>query len=148
MKKYLSISLIFLLTIVITYAGSGINAYSFCCDVCYTVGVEAITSNACYDIHQDECTREENNSGNTTSSESSHEECSIERLDINTENISFETNQSKLSIKVLNTLFSTLPYLSNEEIEVKKATGFITQTQKPPNLSKNDYFSLLETLII
>ena len=148
MKKFLSISFVYLLAVAITYAGSGINAYSFCCDVCYTVGVEAITSSICCDIHQDECTPEENNSDNTTSSENSHEECSIERLDIDTEDISFETNQSKLSIKVLNTLFSTLPYLSNEEIEVKEVTGFITQTQKPPNLSKNDYFSLLEILII
>ena len=148
MKKFLSISFVYLLAIVITYVGSGINAYSFCCDDCYSFGVEAVTSNKCCDIHQDEYSSEQASSDNTPSCESSHEHCSIERLDIDTEDIYFETNQSQLSVKVLDTLFPTLPYLSNEEIAIKEDTGFITQTQKPPNLSNLVYFSLLEILII
>ncbi|NLZ94309.1 MAG: hypothetical protein GX921_00595 [Bacteroidales bacterium] len=148
MKKILSISLIFLLAFVITYAGSGINAYSFCCDDCYTFGVEAITTNKCCDIHENECSTEQDSSDNAPSCESSHEHCSIERLDIDIEGISSETNQNQLSIRVLDTLFPTLPYLSKQEIEIKESTGLITQTQKPPNLSKHIYFSLLEILII
>lgn len=148
MKKFLSISLVFLLAIVITYAGSGINVYSFCCDDCYSFGVEAIASNRCCDIHHDECLPEQDSSEGTAPCENAHEQCTIERMDIDIEDITFETNQSQLSIKVLDTLFPTLPYLSNHEIEVKKATGFITQTQKPPNMSNLVYFLLLETLII
>ena len=148
MKKFLSISFVYLLAIVITYVGSGINAYSFCCDDCYSFGVEAVTSNKCCDIHQDECLPDQDPSDGIMPCKNPHEQCTIERLDIDIDDISFETNQSQLSIKVLDTLFPTLPYLSNQGIEVKKATGFITQTQKPPNMSSRVYFSLLEILII
>lgn len=148
MKKFLSISFTFLLAIVITYAGSGINAYSFCCEDCYTFGIEAITTNKCCDIHQNEDNSQQSSSNKNVACESPHEECSIERLYIDIEDVSFVANQSQVLVKVLDTLFPILPYLSYQEIETKKSSGFITQTQKPPNLSQRVYFSLLETLII
>lgn len=147
MKKFLSISLVFLLAFVIIYAGSGINAYSFCCDDCHTFGVEAIAANKCCDVHYNDCQPEQDLSDNNSlMCETSHETCSIQRLDI--EDISFEENQNLLSIKVLDIFFSTLPYLFNKNIELEKHTELITQTQKPPNMSNLVYFSLLETLII
>ena len=148
MKKFLSISLLFLLAIVITYAGSGINIYSFCCDDCHTVGVEAITTNKCCDIHHDEHSSKENIFDIVDTCEKSHDQCTLERMDIDLQGVSFQKSQTQISIKVLEVLFPTLSYLSNNQTECKKSIGFITQTQKPPNLSKLVYFSLLETLII
>ena len=138
MKKFLSISLVFLLAFVITYAGSGINTYSFCCDDCHAFGVEAVAGDKCCDVHYH----------NAVTCESPHEHCSIERLDIDIEDISFERNQNQLSIKVLDIFFNTLPYLSNKQIELEIPTELITKSQKPPNLSNLVYFLLLETLII
>lgn len=148
MKKFLSISLVFLLAFVITYAGSGINTYSFCCDDCHAFGVEAVAGDKCCDVHYDECSSEQDISHNAVTCESPHEHCSIERLDIDIQDISFEKNQNQLSIKVLDIFFSTLPYISNKQIELVIPTELITQSQKPPNLSNLVYFLLLETLII
>ena len=148
MKRFLSISLVFLLAFVITYAGSGVNAYSFCCDDCHAFGVEAITAEKCCDIHYEECSSEQDVSVDVVTCEGSHQQCSIERLDIDIEDVAFEKNQNQLSIKVLDIFLSTLPYFSNKNIERKNSTELITQSQKPPNLSKLVYFSLLETLII
>ena len=148
MKKFLSISLTFLLAFVITYAGSGVNAYSFCCDDCNAYGVEAIITNKCCDIHHDIHPSDKDIIDNADTCESSHDQCTLERLDIDLQSISFEENLSQLSIKVLEILFPLLPYLPDNQTECNKSTDFITHTQKPPNMSKRVYFSLLETLII
>ena len=148
MKKFLSISLTFLLAFVITYAGSGVNAYSFCCDDCNAYGIESITTNKCCDIHHNEDPSDQKIKDVAETCESSHDQCTLERLDIDLQSISFEENLSQLSIKVLEILFPILPYLSDNQTECNKSTDFITHTQKPPNMSKRVYFSLLEILII
>ena len=136
-----------LLAIVITYAGSGINAYSFCCDDCHTYGVEAISGDKCSDIHQDECSPEQDSLDNTIC-KSSHQHCTLDRLDIDLQNTSIEKSQNQPFINVLDISFTTLPYLIYLNTKVDTFTGYISQTQKPPNLSNFVYFSLLETLII
>lgn len=141
MKKFLSISLVFLLAFVITYAGSGINAYSFCCDDCHSLGAEAVASNMCCDMHHHSETPSDNDT-----CDNSHDKCNIERLAIELQDISF--TQELLFIKVLDIPFPTLPYVARQPIECVNTTGFITQSQKPPNMSEKTYFSLLETLII
>ena len=146
MKKFLSISLTILLSIVITYAGSGINAYSFCCEDCYTFGVEAIADQKCCDIHEDDCTEED--SFDNAICETSHDQCSLERLNIDLQDISIENSKTQISIKELDILFTTL-FNNLNKIEIDEPiTRYISQTQKPPNLSNLVYFSLLETLII
>ena len=147
MKKFLSISLTILLAIVITYAGSGINAYSFCCDDCHTYGIEAISGEICSDIHQDECSSEQDSLDNAVC-ESSHQQCTLDRLDIDLQDISTENNQNQLSTTALDIFFTSLPYLLNQNTEDETITVYVSQTQKPPNLSNLVYFSLLETLII
>ena len=144
MKKFLSLSLTLLLTFVITYAGSWINAYSFCCEDCHTFGVEAITSNKCCDIHHDDFSTEEDNA----TCESPHQQCSLDRMDIDLQKISTDNNHSAISIKVLDIFFATLPYLPNQNPYDEAIKGYVSQTQKPPNLSSLVYFTLLETLII
>ena len=148
MKKSLSISLVFLLAFVITYAGSGINAYSFCCDDCYSFGIEAITAESCCDIHHDDNSSKQDTNDIDDNYQYTHQKCSIERFNIDTEDISVEDNLSETTIKVLETLYPTLPYLSKQYTESKDIDRFVTRTQKPPNMSKDVYFSLLETLII
>ncbi|MDD2476173.1 MAG: hypothetical protein PHI32_09700 [Dysgonamonadaceae bacterium] len=147
MKKFLSISLTILLATLITYAGSGINAYSFCCDDCHTYGIEAIVGEGCCDIHEDECSVEQESKDNAIC-DNSHQQCSLDRLDIDLQDISTERNQSHISVKVLDISFTTSLHHINQNTEDELITGYISQTQKPPNLSKQTYFSLLETLII
>ncbi len=147
MKKLLSISLTFLLAIVITYAGSGINAYSFCCDDCHTYGVEAIVGEKCCDIHHDEQAAEQEGN-DITICETSHDQCSLDRLDIDLQDAPSENNQTLISIKQLDIYFTTLLFPSNRIEQDETITGYVSQTQKPPNLNKLVYFSLLETLII
>ena len=147
MKKFLSISLITLMAIVVTYAGSGINAYSFCCDDCHAYGIEAIVGEGCCDIHEDECSTEQESKDNAIC-DSSHQQCSLDRLDIDLQDFSTERSKTHISVKVLDISLTThLPHL-NQNTEGEFITGYISQTQKPPNLSKLIYFSLLETLII
>ncbi len=147
MKRLLSISLIFLLAIVITYAGSGINAYSFCCEDCHTFGIEAIVGEKCGDIHEDECSSDQDVS-DKINCESSHDQCLLERLDMDLQDISTAKSQTDLSTKILGVYLATLHNNLIQKNQVETIKGYISQTQKPPNLSNLVYFSLLETLII
>ena len=147
MKKLLSISLTVLLAIVITYAGSGRNAYSFCYEDCHTLGVEAVVADNCCDIHHDKQSAEQE-SNDIVISETSHEQCSLDRLDIDLQDAPTDNNQAQISIKLLDIYFTTLLYSSNRIEPDETITGFVSQTQRPPNLSEIVYFTMLETLII
>lgn len=149
MKKYLSISLVFLLAFVITYAGSGINAYSFCCEDCHSYGVEAIVSEKCCDVHHHNDLDEQEKSNTATTCKKSHNQCSIDRLDIDLQDAPTENCQVQKHINQLNIHFTTLLYTLSNPIESNELiTAFISQSQRPPHLSERVYFSLLETLII
>lgn len=148
MKKFLSISLTFLLAFVIIYAGSGVNAYSFCCDKCHTFGIEAIIAENCCDVHHDENASEEDNYDSNNNYQYTHQKCSVERFDIDSKDNSVEDNLSETTIKVLEAFYPTLPFLSKQYTESEDIDRFVTRTQKPPNMSKDVYFSMLETLII
>ena len=147
MKKFLSITFTLLLTIVISYAGSGINAYSFCCEDCQTVGVEAITGEKCCDIHDEESSSKQMVDDNALCLDS-HDHCSLERLNIDLQAISTKNTKTQVSTLQPNLSFTTLFFFLNEIVKDESITGYISQTQKPPNLSNLVYFSLLETLII
>ena len=147
MKKFLSISLVFLLAIVITYAGSGINAYSFCCEDCHAFGVEAVAADKCCDLHHHEHSEEEESNSNAIC-DNSHDQCSIDRLDVDLEDARTKSNQIQKHIKQLDIYFTTLLYPSNRVEPDETITEYVSQTQRPPNLSELVYFSLLETLII
>ena len=147
MKKLLSISITVLLAIVITYAGSGINAYSFCCEDCHTFGVEAIVDDKCCDVHNDQSLAEQETNDNVIC-ETSHDECTLDRLDIDLQDAPSENNQTQTAIDLLDIYFTTLLYPSSRIEPDETITGFVSQTQRPPNLSEIVYFTMLETLII
>lgn len=147
MKKQLSISICILISIIIAYAGSGINAYTFCCDECHTYGIDAITVNKCCDIHHDDCSSNLDSNG-THFCESAHDQCGLDRLGIDLQEIQIEQNQFFNKILSFEQLFiETLQQLISETNTIT-ISGDISKSQKPPNLSKSIYFSLLETLII
>ncbi len=148
MKKFLSTSLAFLLAFVIAYAGSGINAYTFCCEDCHTFGVEAIIGDNCCDVHNDACSTSEQTANENEVSETSHQQCEMDRLNLDLQDRSTQDSQPDIKIPILKsfltaTLYNLIQYSENEPLTV-----FVSQTQKPPNLSEQVYFSLLETLII
>ena len=147
MKKLLSISLTILLAIVITYAGSGINAYSFCCEDCHTFGIEAIVGEKCCDVHHDQpLALQESN--DIVVCETSHDECSLDRLDMELQDAPSENNHTQIAIHQLDNYFTILLYPSNRIEPDETITGYVSQTQRPPNLSEIVYFTMLETLII
>ena len=149
MKKFLSTSLSFLLASVIMYAGSGINAYSFCCDDCNTYGIEAITNHKCCDVHENDCSFEEQKtSENTFNEEDSHQQCELDRLNLDLQDTSSEDGQSFIKIFVQKSFLTATLHNLIQNLENESINGYISETQKPPNLSKLVYFSLLETLII
>lgn len=147
MKRFLSISLTMLLALVMTYAGSGINAYSFCCEDCHTFGIEAIAENKCCDLHHNEHDANQNVL-NDAACESEHHTCSLDRLVIDLQEITNERNPLQSFAKQLDVCVLTIHYKQSNVEQDETTAGYISTTQKPPNLSKNTYFSLLETLII
>ena len=147
MKKFISISFTLLLTFIFTYAGSGINAYTFCCDDCQLQGVEAIVHDKCCDIHHNDPSS--THSANTDGlSEQSHDQCSLERVSINLQEISIQKDHNELTAPVFNYSFSTLLYNLTFNSELASITDYISKSQKPPNLSESVHFSMLQTLII
>lgn len=147
MKKFLSTTFSFLLACVITYAGSGINAYSFCCDDCHTFGIEAIVGHKCSDVHEHECINEQADEVSAICEET-HQQCELNRLDLDLENISIDNGQSFIKLSVLKPNFITTLHNLIQNLQKEPIIGYISETQIPPNLSKTSYFSLLETLII
>lgn len=147
MKKFLSISLTVLLAIVITYAGSGINAYTFCCDDCQTYGIEAIAGEKCCDIHHYNHSADQE-TNNIAFCDNTHQQCSLDRMAIDLQDAPTENNQTKIAIQQIDFHFTILPYPSNRIEPDDTVTGYVSKTQKPPNLSELVYFSMLETLII
>ena len=148
MKKFLSTTFCLLLAFVITYAGSGINTYSFCCKDCQTYGVEAITGHKCCDVHEEDCSSSEQDTKQNAFCVDTHQQCELDRLNLDLQDVSAENGQFNIKTPVLTPLFvatlQNLMVLSENE----PLTGYVSQTQKPPNLNRLVYFSLLETLII
>ena len=148
MKKFLSTFVAFLLAFMMMYAGSGINAYSFCCEDCHTFGVEAIVGEKCCDVHKDDCATGDKNVTENAFCDSSHQQCELDRLDIDLPDTSSQKSDLQDHIQITNIPFTIILFQIAQNLEFQPTTFFISETQKPPNISKEVYFSLLETLII
>ena len=148
MKRFLATSLAFLLAFIIMYAGSGINAYSFCCEDCHTFGIEAIVKDKCCDVHKDDCTTSDKEVSENEFCDSSHQQCELDRLDLNLQDASSEKSQLQDQIQNVDFPFTIILFHLAQNLETHSGKLFISETQKPPNISKHVYFSLLETLII
>ena len=149
MKKFLSITLTFLLAFVIMYAGSGINSYSFCCEDCHSYGAEAIAGHKCSDVHEHECAAFEQEFDENAICEDTHQHCELNRLDLDLQNpLTTSNSQSFIKIPVLKSFLTATLHHLIQESENEPLPSYVSQSQKPPNLCKSVYFSLLETLII
>lgn len=148
MKKFLSTSLSFMLAIVIAYAGSGINAYSFCCDDCHTFGIEAIVVQKCCDVHIEDCSTSEQTAHEDEICDTSHQQCELDRLNFDLQDGSTQANQLVIKAPFIKSFLTATLYNLIKTTENEPLTEFVSQTQKPPNQSTLVYFSLLETLII
>jgi len=51
MKKISTYLIVYILSALVLYGGSGINIASFCCDKCQSEGISGIAKGACCEIH-------------------------------------------------------------------------------------------------
>lgn len=151
MQRSASILLGIFLSALIIYGGSGVNAYFYCCGDCRVAGPSAVVEHGCCEIHQHD--------GCAISHEEGHEcdqmiselggECSVDRIQFDWQ--SSQENQLQLQPTVINlnnNIFSYNGYTMGIEEQLSSSTWCYRQSQKPPDLSKEDYFSLLNILII
>lgn len=151
MKKAITILMSIFLSALIVYGGSGVNAYFYCCNDCRTEGVAAVSEHKCCEIHHHHhlnglVTHFDDHSCNQEMSVPM-DECGVERFSMN---LNFSSdNDIQFQPAVLDINSDYLYTFQNIEIgsNSKELTAH-TPSQKPPNLSKDDYFSLLTTLII
>lgn len=152
MKKKLFTLIALLLSVIVIYGGSGVNTYIFCCDDCRDEGTAAIIEHKCCEIHhhhhlggliehQEEHVCDQNLS-------ESHGECGFERVSVSWI-LSVEKNlHLQPAVLDLVELISYSDIYNHPEYDDIESSFFEKTSQKPPNLSKNVYFSLLTTLII
>lgn len=153
MQRSISIFLGIFLSALIVYGGSGVNAYFYCCGDCRIAGPGAVVEHKCCEIHHhhhDGCAipHEEDHECDQKVSEFGGE-CGVDRIRFDWQ--SFPGNQIQLqptAINLNNSLFSCHGHTVDIEELLSLSRYEYHQSQKPPDLSKEDYFSLLTTLII
>lgn len=153
MKKGIHILLSFFLTALIIYGGSGVNAYFFCCDDCRAEGPNAVVKHKCCEIHHHHhlgglITHQEEHVCSPYVVEA-HGTCGVDRIHFDWQ----PSSDDQVQLQPLTVDLTRLPFLVAGEsgIAVNKLPEPhypSKRGQKPPNLSKDDYFSLLTTLII
>lgn len=154
MQRCVSIFIVVILSLLVAYGGSGVNAYFFCCGKCPTEGMVApITDSCCessslmpdgLDSMCDRCSQ-----CDSVGFQANHRECGVERITFDWQ--WFQSNPIQLQPIVVDLddcLFSqSFPDFSTEGLLLVFCDEN-RRTQHPPNLSKRDYFSLLTTLVI
>lgn len=152
MKRKLFTLLVLLLSVVIMYGGSGVNAYFFCCDDCRNAGLTAVIEQKCCEIHH------EHHSGEVITYYGGHacgeefdlaDVCGVERIQVKwTQSTSEEINLQPVVTEL--DFCSTLAARQTQYQPVLPIQPeYVNRhSQKPPNLSRKDYSSLLTVLII
>lgn len=168
MKRIAYIFTSLLLITLIAYGGSGVNLYFFCCDDCRDDGViKAIVEHSCCERHhhnhsesiahnhESGCccapshdARHSMHTSYTSCDETSHGACNVQRISVN-----WQTAQSEnpeIAPTSFDVFSSTFCLFTPQNYDLKPTISFIrySDTQKPPNLDKDIYLSLLNTLII
>lgn len=152
MKKSILILISMFLSALIIYGGSGVNAYFYCCNDCRAEGFAAVIEHKCCEIHHhhhlnglithyDAHTCDQSILGHSG-------ECGIERISADLNSPSYNT--PNLQPIIINLNFNHLFTISNSEnyaFDEDKSKSYFA-SQKPPNQSKSEYFSLLTTLLI
>ncbi|MDR1516812.1 MAG: hypothetical protein LBS52_01715 [Dysgonamonadaceae bacterium] len=155
MKKSLSILLSLFLTAIIVYGGSGVNVYFFCGSDCRHANDSAVLAgHSCgNETGEHSCTccasmnEAEGCCATPTSADDTRTACNVERVSVNWQPVQSE---KLLANPVSFDLFSDFAqHTTNQSVVIRNLTPWQqTASQKPPNLSKDDYFSLLNILII
>lgn len=153
MQQSVSIFLGIFLSVLIMYGGSGVNTYFYCCGDCRVAGPSAVVEHKCCEIHHhhhDGCaiTHDEDHECDQFINEF-HGECGVDRIQFDWQ--PYKENQRQLQPTVVdlnNTLFSCTDRVADIEGHLSPLPCRNRQSQKPPDLSKEDYFSLLTILII
>lgn len=152
MKKSLLTFVAVLLASLIAYSGSGVNIYFYCCNDCRAEGSKAVTEHKCCDVHHHHhlaglVTHYDDHNCTQHISEVP-DECGVERISVLWESSSNDQLQvHPVSFTLDQTLFVTAEDFRVQLPEIQFRHNYIP-SQKPPNLSGEDYFSLLTTLII
>ena len=153
MKRVFRILPVLFVAIAIVYGGSGINIYSYCCDDCRAEGISAIVEHKCCEIHEHkhEDDRHPHQPADHLCTQDTHfpsedfHACSIERVEPDWSNY---TSQ-KMAVQPVFTYIDNFVFVPDGEApELLLQQLRYTDTQKPPDLSKDIYLDLLTTLII
>lgn len=151
MQRSLFILLGIFLAALIVYGGSGVNTYFYCCGDCRTEGPDAVTEYKCCEIHyhhDSTIIHHEDYECNGFSGES-HGECGVDRIRFDWQSSTGNHWQSEPKVITLNnSLFFYTAQATDIVVYSTPLPCSSRQSQKPPDLSKEDYFSLLTTLII
>ncbi len=151
MKKKIFTLIALLLTAIVIYGGSGVNMYLFCCDDCRDEGTAAVVEHKCCEIHHhhsDDSTEHQEDYLRDLNIHDSHGECGIERVSVNWTYSVGKTHNLSPVIIFLPDLVSFTNIFNLSLFYDSQSNTFETNSQKPPNLSKEIYFNLLTSLII
>ena len=146
MKKICTYTIVYLMSTLIFYGGSGINIASFCCNSCQSEGITGIVEGACCDIHCHDYEDFDFPKPYIDSDCDTHEaHCSLSRImyDWNTSSVStFRYEQYGFDLmKICLPVGLTVHFYVVNDITYEYSTG-------PPVLSPRAYLSLLTILLI
>lgn len=142
-----------LLAILIAYCGSGVNIFFYCCDDCRSEGTEAVIGGTCCELHHHHhlnglITHLDKHTCNQHLA-NAPDKCGVERISVLWEsNSNNNPGVEPFCVYIVHSL-SALISSSKLSSDIIPLIGFENPaSQKPPHLSKEEYFSLLTTLII
>ena len=152
MNKRFTYMFVMLLAALISYGGAGVNFVSYCCTDCRAVGMEALISDKCCDIHHHDH-ENEHCSNHVLPTEASCV-CYISEADCCTlERVSFEWNQVAyptfhLEPSVID-LFSTAITVVSLSVSPEFTDIIPAKPGDPPKIAcPRSYLSLLSVLLI
>lgn len=153
MRKSIFILLTLFLSALIVYGGSGVNAYFYCCDDCRSEGVTVVTEDKCCEIHSHDLSHGTQMHNGVEAHSlclfEMHDTCGIERILFNWQSFTqLQYLLQPLAIDLDHSPFVTSAGSTIAAVNLSSQAYGQIGTQKPPDLSKEVYLSLLATLII
>lgn len=152
MKKSIHLLLTLLLSALVTYGGSGVNAYFYCCDDCRSEGPEAITGKLCCEIHSHDhetlLVDHRHNAGEHLCEMESHDSCGVERISFSWKSFTRPLVLQPLAIELNDAPFPVQKDPHSDQTQTLIFCYAETGCQKPPNLSSKVYLAMLTILLI
>lgn len=154
MRRVNSIITVLFLSALIVYGGSGINTYFYCCGHCQASGPKTVTHHCCKTEHSTDTPFVTDFSNYLChpphpSANTPDKKCGVERLSFDWQSFSGSPIHLQPTILDLDNLFGLvariIPSVSEQPTV---ADGSYRNSQKPPDLTQKDYFTLLTILVI